>query len=195
MKRFYLSVCGLLLLQSGEVSAREIKGQVFIVTQAGPAIKLALAKIYVVAPEGLEQAERERGDLIAAINREQQEALNLVEADRKKTVSDKNDALDLRFNSDFDVSIRLIKSSHAEKILRVLTSPPQGLVPARLTDADGNFKVEAPSNAMLIIHAERERPHEVYRWMLSVAELPTDGEPILFSNHNLFVPAKNGKIK
>ncbi len=192
MKRIStLLVIGLALLSAGAAVAKEVRGQVFIVTKAGPAIKLALAKVYVLSLDNIRVAQIERkaaSELLENKLRPQREKIE-AEIAALKAEADKTSAASVNYEFIAQLNQRLRElDREADNLrLKLATRAPADMAPARMTDADGMFTVEVPAGATLLIHAERTTPPEVYRWVLPGDELPAaKADVVLCSNHNLF---------
>lgn len=169
---------------------KEIKGQVFVVTQAGTSIKLALAKVYVVSPSGVEKANSENSVRLKEVNGWAAEQQAAFEKDRKQYESMGDTIYKSEFLETLSKNFRAFSDAYAEKVKCAGSEPPSGLPSETITDADGMFTLDAPADAVILIHASRGQPREIYRWVLPVADLAPASDKVLFSNHNMYEPGK-----
>lgn len=237
--------------------AKPVEGQVFVSTQGGAAVKLALARVYVLRGEEIET-------FVAARTRAQQEIVRIVREGRAAVAARKNAVgerledigsaelnekarrvaeleavhLDLakanpepatgtrkhadwkvrtkvheleiaRFNLEeekksaamrkndairraeaevaaIDAGLRKIEAEIPEALRMAGLLTPRAEEPATLTDADGEFAIDVPSGAVLLIASERSvgGTKEHYRWVVRADRL-VGGKRVLFSNHNV----------
>jgi hypothetical protein len=180
-----LLVLGLCRPASGAETI-ELRGQVFVVLQDGAAVKMALSKVYVVTPDAMEKQRRAISEAIKRINQEAEEE---IESIRRRTEilrdADTDDSMTRDELERLSERVRNYRLRYQAALVEAAGSVPDRLPPAALADADGRFRLEAPRDHWIVVHAERGEPREAYRWMLRAGEAVVDpGADYLFSNHN-----------
>lgn len=188
-----LALGGLALLTFTPAAAAEVRGQVFLVTNNGAAVKLALAKVYVVTATEMERLSVRTAEGLAQVQKEYAAQASPLHEHLGWLKGASNTIDKLERQSELLQKLAKLRQDREKAALLWMGSPPEGLAPARRTDADGVFRVLAPDDGWIIVHAERRAPEEdIYRWVIPVKTAAKD-EVFLFANHNLVEPPPEPK--
>jgi len=188
------------------ICAREINGQVFIVTRGGQSIKLGLVEVFAFERGDVEKTIREvdrkmknERENIADLQRTVEAAYKQAKEGQDAAFEQElkhieNHDLQTRYETASRLTYELIafKASVASRLNYVNSSTsyfaafPQPVAKAK-TDADGNFSIRLPMLGSFLIGATAKRlagdKTEYYAWLVSTD--PDGMQKLTLSNDNL----------
>jgi len=196
------------VLLCASMDAKTIRGDVFIVTAGGPAIKLALVQVKAISKIEMEnriakieqQIASERAEVNSAVSRamkesdariKQMQAMTLKEIQRqmaddlKRSRAERDKAIQAPIHARIQLKELRARQKTLNSAAPFFVDLPEPVATAK-TDADGRFELTIPDKGeyVLVASAERTVFNDVERYFW-VVRLNSEESKVTLSNDNL----------